>query len=163
MRTINHYTLYLLLITTILIIVTGFWLLYPQKIMVIENPQNVKLNKTVYHKGERITYELNYCKYKPYTATVYRTLVNSIRISYTEMHSNIAMGCRTLRSSDLRIPEFAETGRYHIETTVEYVVNPLRTERITWRSQEFEIVPSEQVTDMEDQVKENTEDIKELQ
>lgn len=154
MRTINHYTLYLLLLTTLLLGVVGFWLLYPQKVMVIENSQNVKLDKTVYHKGDRITYEMKYCKYKPYTATVLRTLVNSIRITYTELHSNLEMGCRTLRSSDLEIPEFAETGRYHIETTIEYVINPLRTERITWKSQEFEIVPSEQTEEIIRQLQE---------
>lgn len=154
MRTINHITVYLLIITALLLALVGYWLVYPQKVMVIENPMNVKLDKTVYQKGERITYELHYCKYQPYTATVLRTLVNSIRISYTEMRSDLAVGCGTIHSSDLQIPEFAEVGRYHIETTMEYKINPLRTEKITWRSQEFDIVPSKTTEEIVKQLQE---------
>jgi len=159
---INHYSIVLLFITAFLLAITAYWLLYPEKVITINNSENVQVDKKVYHAGDRISYVLDYCKYKPYSAAIYRTLVNSFRINYTEMHSSLPVGCRVLNVNDLVIPDFVGDGIYHLEVAIEYRVNPLRTEKTSWRSVAFEVIGIKTMPDgLPDQVETNTDDIKE--
>lgn len=115
--------------------VVFFWWIMPEKVMTIESP--VKVDKETYRPGERITYTLSYCKKKAITATVYRTLVNGTKISFTEMQSDLTPGCREVKASDLIVPEYVDGDKYHLEGVGIFQVNPIKTYEVRWRSQDF--------------------------
>jgi hypothetical protein len=161
--TINHYSVFLLGILFAGMCLYGYWM-FPvgPKAIVIHNAANVSVDKEVYHPGDRIHYTLDYCKEASSPARVHRTLVNSIKISYTEILSDLPTGCRKITVSDLEIPEFATPGIYHLESTSERQVNPLRTEYTTWRSVDFRIEVGKTREETEAQVQENTDDIEDI-
>lgn len=136
----------------------GYWYFYPVNVIKIENAEEIKLDKKVYKPGDRITYTLTYCKYKDVPGTIQRALVNSIRINYTAYYNNLPAGCATIRNSELQIPEFADGGVYHIETTIDYKVNPIRHIYTHWSSQKFIVEEST----IQEQVDKSIEDIKDL-
>ena len=117
-----------------------YWLFWPVKVLDVKNPTAITVDKTVYKAGDRISYTISYCKNNAITGEVNRALVNSIRIPFTGIRSNLATGCKTITNRDLVIPAFVDSGTYHIETTAEYKINPLRTQTEFWRSVDLQVV-----------------------
>lgn len=116
----------------------AFWLIFPLKVNTTQSP--VIVDKQVYRPGDRITYTLSYCKYKNMPGTVYRSLVNSTRTTFTAISGSLPTGCHMIRVSDLVIPDYTDDGLYHIEGYTEYKVNPIRTIKSSWQTEEFMIV-----------------------
>jgi len=116
-------------------VLLGFLYFYPVKVMEFKGV--VTVDKEVYYPGDSIIYTLSYCKYKSIPGTVYRSLVNSTRTSYTEFTNNLPTGCHTTKVADLHIPEYTDEGLYHLEGSVKYEVNPLRNEIDSWKSVDF--------------------------
>ena len=116
----------------------GYWLLFPQRTIWLTG--SVTTDKTIYRPGDRLTYYLPYCKTKDIPGTVYRTLVNSVKISFTTVQSNLPMGCHTVAISELVIPDYVDTGIYHIEGDGERVANPLVKVYTHWKTNDFKIV-----------------------
>jgi hypothetical protein len=123
----------------IFLFTAGFWSFYPYKIMEIKNPQSLVVDKEIYQAGDRIAYVLDYCKYKRIQGTVSRSLVDGILVNYSPLISDLETGCFKLKRNDLVIPEFTPTGIYHISSSVEYKINPLRTITITYRTVDFQV------------------------
>ena len=136
---------YLSIISTInLAIVAGivfvflYWNFWPDRVVVLTSP--VTLDKHTYHWGDRITYTFDYCKTRKINGKLIRALVNSTRTIFTTMDTDLPVGChKRIQSSDLVIPDYTSPGVYHLETTVEYKINPIRYYNVYWQSQEFYI------------------------
>ena len=147
-------------VTVAMVIIVGL-LYWPVKVIDIKNSDAIQLDKKIYKRGDRITYTLDYCKYRNAPATVSRALVNSIRINFTAYYNNLPKGCALVKNSDLVIPEFTDVGTYHIETTIEYQINPLRRIFKNWRSVDFQVVePPLSGENLLKKIDQNTKDIK---
>jgi len=107
----------------------------------MNNAEAIPVNKLSYAPGERVTYTLDFCRYEKRVATVYRALVNTYRVAYTPIHSDLPIGCHVMNVSDITIPDFVvpDGHTYYIEATVEYKINPLRTKVYHWRTVNFNI------------------------
>ncbi len=141
LKRINWEHAYLYVCLTIITtgsVLLGYWALWPVKVAEFNSP--IQVDKTVYRPGERITYTLDYCKYKDIGGTINRALVNSTRTVFTEITGNMAIGCRVTKVSDLVIPDYMDDGDYHIEASIEYQVNPIRTEIVKWQTEQFKII-----------------------
>jgi hypothetical protein len=125
-------------LTIILMGMVGYWELWPDNIVTIE--KSVTTDKAVYYAGERITYTISYCKTRKLPGEVLRSLVNGTRITFSTIESDLPIGCHTMKVSDLIIPDYVDSGIYHIEGTGQYQINPLRKYYNFWESQEFEII-----------------------
>lgn len=123
-------------------LIFGYWMIFPLNPMYFTKDTTVE--KTIYHPGDRITYTISYCKKKAIVGTVYRSLLNGTRTSFTPMTNTLPAGCRTTKVSDLIIPTYTESGRYHLEATIEYKLNPIRKFSTSWKSQEFDIINNEE-------------------
>lgn len=136
MKNLKHIYLYFCL-TVIMAssAIYAYWALFP--ITVIKFTAPITVNKKTYHPGEQIIYTISYCKYKNLPGTVYRSLVNSTRTSFTEMTNSLPVGCHTTKISDLKIPDYNDDGLYHLEATTVYKINPIREETVSWKSVEF--------------------------
>lgn len=144
MKKIEHIYLY----TCLTIIVGGFviflyWLFWPVNVIKLTGP--VTTDKTSYHPGDRISYTISYCKYIDLGAVVVRSLVNGTRTNFTTQNSDIPMGCHTTKLSDLIIPDYLDSDKYHLEANITYQVNPIRTVQINWRSNDFKIIRLEKL------------------
>lgn len=134
-------SIYIQLGIIILALLTAFyWLFWPNRVIIYDNPDQIQVDKKVYNPGDRIVYTIKYCKKKNIQGVVSRALVNGTRLNFTEYTTNVAPGCNTVKINDMVIPDYADEGIYHIETTATYQTNPLRTFVGTWRSVDFEIV-----------------------
>lgn len=116
----------------------GVWYFLPIKIITIDPV--VKLDKKIYNPGDRLTYTLSYCKYRPIPAIVIRSLVNGTRVNFTDTSANLPLGCHTTNIADLIIPEYADPDIYRIEATVVYQVNPVKKVQFYWKSEDFKVV-----------------------
>lgn len=119
-----------------------YWKFYPFDVIEIENENAVEVDKQVYQAGDRITYTLKYCKKMKVAAVVQRQLVDGIRIYYTAIYNSlnadiVGVTCSKTINADLVIPDFVSSGLWHIETSAEYQVNPLRKITENWRSVDF--------------------------
>jgi hypothetical protein len=119
-------------------LLSTYWLFFPEKVITFTQP--VTTDKLIYHRGETISYFITYCKTRTMVGTIYRSLVNETITTFTPVTNNLPAGCRTTKKSDLSIPDNADLGTYHLESTIEYKVNPLRDFATSWRSNDFLIV-----------------------
>ena len=120
-------------------IVIGIWSFYPDKILTVNDPNNVQVDKEVYQTGERITYTVDYCKSRRLPSILSASLVDGVRINYDAANSNFDAGCHVTDVSDLTIPSFVATGVYHLEITAEYQINPIRKSFVTFRTVDFRV------------------------
>ena len=117
-----------------------FWRVRPYQVMDIKNSNAIQVEKTVYKAWERITYYIDYCKHISAKAKVYRSLVNGTVTVFTPVEWTLSIWCKIQKKSDLIIPEYTEPDTYHLEATLEYQVNLIRTETVHRRSVDFKVV-----------------------
>lgn len=138
MTKLKYIYLYVCLtIITMGTLLIGYWLLWPVTIMTFTAPTVV--DKQIYKPGDKIAYTLTYCKTNSQVGTVYRTLVNSTITTYTPVTNNLPEGCRKTTRSDLTIPDNADAGIYHLESTIVYKINPIRDVVVSWKTNDFEV------------------------
>ena len=136
MKNFKHIYLYFCLtVITFGSAMTAYWTFWPVDVIEFKSP--IKLEKKIYHPGDAIVYTVSYCKKVDLPGTIYRSLVNSTRTSFTEVTNNLPVGCHTTKVADLHIPDYTDNGVYHLEATIKYKVNPIRNDMESWKSEEF--------------------------
>ena len=129
---------YLTMVMAMIIIVyAGYLLWWPFK--VYEN-KSLVTDKIVYNVGDEIKFINDYCKFIPLEVTVNTRLVNDIIYQYSPIVRNAPVGCGKIQSEIRKIPDYAESGTYHIEVVLNYKVNFLRTINYTIESNQFHVV-----------------------
>lgn len=101
-------------------------------------------DKSTYVIGERVGYDVQYCKYTDAAGLISRTLVYDKGgvIAVPQVSSVTIKGCRTTRSLTFEIPQGAPNGLAHIETISEYNGLFSRKQEIHSYSANFTIVSS---------------------
>ena len=132
-----HYTL-IAMLTVIggALLLAGYWTFLDPDIVTFKS-LTFSVDKKVYHRGEHITYILDYCKRKKAVATLDRALVDGFRQTYVTIQTDLPTGCHTVRVADLVVPIFVGPGVYYLEGTAVYTVNPLRKQYVYWKSGSF--------------------------
>jgi hypothetical protein len=119
----------------------GYLAFWPVKtIEVIGNDKILNPNKQV-RIGDALIYQITYCKYTKAEAHIHRTLAGQITYPLPDSTNNIQPGCRTAISRNTIIPEGISPGRYRLELTATYHVNPLRAIDVSHHSESFDILP----------------------
>lgn len=126
------------ILTAVMLGIVGYWIYWPVTVIEIKD-NKVILEKTDYHPGERIKYSFEYCKFRDNPVTLYRSLVDGIHLTYTDVKNSLGTGCGMLNNADLIVPEFITSGTYHIAGKLEYQLNPLRKVYYNWTSDNFTI------------------------
>lgn len=134
------FPVFALVIISAAMLLAGYWWFFPEQVVTVSNPTEIKTDKRVYQQGERIIYTLDYCKTRQIQGKVTRSLVDGFVIPYGSIESDLPVGCRKFFVYDLHIPEYTPPGIYHIEGSGEYHVNPIQTNRNCWRTEDFEVV-----------------------
>lgn len=103
------------------------WSFNPKLILFYPHGTTLKVINSPIKAGSYLKYDLDYCKYTSDVSTIFTTLVGKNVYTLTEVQRNIPVGCRTYIISDVYIPPFVTPGTYHLEITVQYQPNPIRT------------------------------------
>lgn len=116
----------------------AYWWLTPYKIITSESRRMVVDTKVV-TQGGLLQYGAYVCRSSDLRGTVARTFVDGVRYPTTPVLSvHYPVGCMNTRVA-IHVPE-VPPGVYHLETEAAYEVNPIRTIRYHWISDDFVIV-----------------------
>lgn len=104
------------------------------------NNDTFEIKNSPLHAGDTLIYEVDYCRYTRLDAHFTRTLVGDSIITFPEQNSNVEPGCRKVEVRNTTIPSYVPPGRYHLELTVCFDINPIRTICHYPKTEEFEVV-----------------------
>ena len=116
-----------------------YLLLWPVTVTKFNVARFQVLTKNV-KQGGTLLYVVDYCKYKDFSANLSRSFVDSLVYRTPNTTGNLAIGCHQVTTS-LQVPLALSPGVYHLEITVSYDVNPLRTETHKLATEEFQVLP----------------------
>ena len=128
-------------------LIMGYWYFidgtYIGKVIDVENPSQIKTEKTVYHLGELVKAYFSFCKYRNITAIAQWSIVNDTLQFYPiQERSSGIVGCRKDLLIDVeKIPLDSMPSIYHFSGTVSWVVNPLKTIIIHYKTNDFQVIP----------------------
>lgn len=122
------------------IAVALFW---PVKTLEIKNyspdaPITIQ-NKDV-RPGDRLIYELDYCKYSDGPVTVHRTLIDGQVVTLTDTQGQLPLGCHSSTIATAVVPETINPGKYYLDVTVEYKINVIRTQYVHYHTDYFVVI-----------------------
>lgn len=137
-----------ILVALLFLSVTGvvyafFLALYPVKTIVINNfayQAPIHIETPVVHPGDVIRYKLDYCKFTEIVPTSKAQLIDGQIIPLTPGNGNgLPIGCHTTER-EVTIPETVNPGRYYYNKELDYPINSLRTERVYYYTEYFQVV-----------------------
>lgn len=141
-----HKTLYFLSMTGIFfalgtLFYVGYLLFWPYKIAEYpKGPLKILNENKVVKVGEKIQYELSYCKYTYKQPDTTRALQGSIVYTLPEIFSNYKLGCNKVVINSDTVPDAVPPGQYTLHIKEEYRVNVLRTVTYEVYTEVFNVV-----------------------
>ncbi len=122
----------------IMVLIVGFWLVYPYKTIEFKSTPEVT-SKNSYQRGTPVTYTAEYCKYTDVSPEITIQFVDGIVFTLPEHTSSPSpMGCG-LKVVQIIIPETLPAGEYQILTTHRYEVNPIRNIYVRAQTNKFTV------------------------
>ncbi len=115
------------------------WYFYPYRTveMTTAQPYKVLNNKVI--QGGLLQYEVSYCKYTSVMPTVERSFVDGLIYITPSGSAQFGKGCRTSINT-IYIPKSLPVGIYHIDASISFVMNPVRTITKHYQTEKFEVV-----------------------
>ncbi len=113
-----------------------YWLVYPYTPMTI---YNVDTHTKEVEAGGIFEYSVKYCKYMNKPALLDKKFVDGLIFHVPQKILNQPTGCG-VDDIAMEVPEFFD-GEYHLDVIVTYQVNPIRTESVSFRTDDFLVVP----------------------
>lgn len=147
MKTVLHFAVGCLVLAWVIVLYIAFALFWPVKTLEIKNfTENspIQIKNTIVHPGESLSYQLNYCKYTDLPSTVHRTLIDGQVISLTDTAGQLPTGCHNVTVKTAVVPETINPGKYYLDVSVLYRINPFRTEIIKYHTGYFTVVAGQQ-------------------
>ena len=134
---INKLTALFMALNFAILAVVGYMLFYPAPLPVVYN-EPFPLDKSVVERGEQISYLIHLNKIADYTAKLNRNIVcdDGNLVTLAPQESRVAQGEHKIWVS-VTVPMKTSLGTCHLEMNNAYEINPLRTEYVDMRSQDF--------------------------
>jgi hypothetical protein len=125
-----------------LIILIGYWLLYPYKPIVFSN-QPFPVEHIFYEPGDTLIYNVDYCKSTNINPTVTRYFVDGLVYMLSSNPASPKLkGCGKT-AIQINIPSSLISGEYILKITYEYQMNPVRKVSVTAVTEKFKVVVKE--------------------
>lgn len=134
---LNIYTYGTLLLTMLLILLIGFWLLYPYNVKLMKNSPYKIANNYIVKRGEYIIYKIDNININR-TEEVF--FVNEIIFKISDTYKKDIVKCNNCRILRILVPEVLPLGTYYIHTDIYYKVNPIRTISDSYNTEYFMVV-----------------------
>lgn len=132
----------LCLITTLFIVYVGYLTFYPFNVIDIKNTQNLPVDKEVYTAGEYIRITFDYKKYLDIAPEVKKELLCDRSVVELISERRLPMGAGVVQLPHI-IPLSTPTDDHcRIFIFLSYRINPLQTQEINLRTEEFRVTNS---------------------
>jgi hypothetical protein len=142
MKLVLHFAVGCLILAYIVVITFLYLLFWPVPTLELTGVSKsgvIPIINTVVHPGDTLRYTLSYCKYTDKQSTVHRSFVDGQVIILTDTVGKFPKGCRTATVATGVVPETINPGRYYMDVTVEYNINPFRQEFVHYKTSYFEV------------------------
>lgn len=124
----------------VIIGVVAFWLLYPYEVVTLTPEVHpIVNNQRVVVQGESFAYTFAYDKKMDVRGSVSRVFVDGLRFQAEGAPPVLPSG-KGVAVIEVRVPRTLPPGRYHLEISKAYKVNPLRTITIVNRTEKFLVI-----------------------
>lgn len=121
----------------ILLLLVGYWTMYPYKpIEFFTEPHKVLTKSNV--AGSHVSFNLDYCKYMDLSTDLTVSFVDGFVYNTTPIITNLEIGCHSLTQS-IYIPKALPAGTYSVKMAMRYKVNPIRYIDVVTQSDKFEV------------------------
>lgn len=136
----NAYNIFIwfsLLIAFLLILLLGFWSIYPYKTIEFNKNSGLiqNLDKTV-KRGDRVRYLIDYCKFTDEIPTITKFFIDGVIYETPKTIGVADKGCR-VEISDAYVPKAIPEGSYSLKIVATYKVNPIRTIQVVSHTENF--------------------------
>jgi hypothetical protein len=106
----------------IIILLVGYWLIYPYKPLVLTN---VKLDRTEVNRGEHILVSADYCKNTNKQADLFISFIDGLVYNPQPQVINLEKGCHHATLS-IYVPKALPIGEFKLKGVFRYKINPIR-------------------------------------
>lgn len=105
------------------------------------DPQNLKTDKALYHRGDMISILTSVCKYRDYKSETTWKIINATVITFPSMGSKLnSTGCTLDKWIPIgKVPEYAVNGKHHMEATTAVILNNIHTIYYQFRTVDFDV------------------------
>ena len=123
----------------LIILLLGFWLLFPYKIAEYKNVPFPILNENkIVKRGDRVRYLIDACKYTTQIPELIKFFVDGVIFETPKTVGVVPFGCNQV-TADAYVPRAIPTGVYSLKMVVKYKVNPIRTIEYTNITEKFTV------------------------
>lgn len=138
MNNIHRLSLLVLVLALTLIGYVSYILLYPYDLIQFNTKKYEILTPQV-SRGGIVMYNIDIVKKTDIPCTRSRQLINGYSYAITPKIVNAPKG-KVYMVASQQLPEYIETGTYHIRTTYIYKINPLREIVYAQDTEDFEVI-----------------------
>lgn len=96
--------------------------------------------KDTFYTDETLTLGIDICKRTDARPQLHASFVNSAIFTLTPLEVSTLKGCRHFISHSIHIPKILPSDTYHVEGYLEYRINPLRSVRVPFKTQKFQVI-----------------------
>lgn len=121
-----------------LMVVFAYWLLYPyQTITANQQPFRILNEEKILKAGDILIYEDDLCNHMDGEVVINMVLVNDILVSFSPRTVLVEEGCRKYQNRSIELPDHLPDGKYHLEINLSMKVNPIRSETVKLKTEDF--------------------------
>lgn len=123
-----------------LILLTGFWMLYPYNIIQFDETSfDVQNTNHQVKQGEELIYNTSYCKNMAIGTVVTRSFVDGLVYTLPDVDSNRETGCHNVNTY-VMVPKALPAGKYKLKILYRFKINPIRTIDMIRFTEPFEVI-----------------------
>jgi len=126
-----------LLSAVIFLIVVGYWMLYPYKVITFNDsvfPMSTKVAKA----GQIVSYKVDYCKTTDLSSSVTREFVNALIYVTPTTINHRPKGCHVF-TMGVVVHKELPPGEYYLHMTYRYKVNPIKEIIVEHNTEKFTV------------------------
>lgn len=131
------FSMFMFVVIFFTICLVVYWIVYPYKTVVF-NKEEFEITTPVVKQGGFVHYLNDYCKFIDLPAKVTRSFINGLIYVSPSTIVNRPKGCNSFDIA-VKIPEELPPGKYQMEMSYQYQINPVRVITIKHNTEEFEV------------------------
>lgn len=139
LKIINYISYGTLISALVLLLVVFYWLLYPYEPIEFNNMPHAVENKQV-KPGDHLIYTVEYCKNSTVVPIASKYFIDGLIYAIPDTLATVKeVGCGQSRVQ-VYVPRALPKGKYFIEASYRYQVNPIRYIDVVTRTEQFEVI-----------------------
>lgn len=139
MKILQVFAISVILSMLALVLLVGYWLLYPYNPIEFKNLPHVVENKQV-NSGDHLIYIVEYCKNSTVVPVASKYFTDGLIYAIPDTLATVKeVGCGQSRVQ-VYVPRALPKGKYFIEASYRYQVNPIRYIDVVTRTEQFEVI-----------------------